>query len=292
MQRRRFLAAAAATVLVGCSPGPSGRALRRLAATTRVPFPYGNHPQQVADLWLPSPRPGSQRRAVVVLVHGGYWRPGFDRRYMQALALDVVDRGWAAWNLDYRPSGPGGGGWPGTFVDVATGVDRLVDAAGRHPLDLSRVVTVGHSAGGCLALWAAARPGLPAGAPGAAPKVPMAAAVSQAGVNNLVAGAFEDLGQGAVEALMGAGPNEDPERYALASPVERLPIGVPQVLVHGTDDEVVPLQQSSAYAAKAERAGDDATLLTIEGADHFDVIDPLHRAWREVVERLTPFLDG
>ncbi len=291
MHRRRFLAAVAATVVAACAPGSSGGALRRLASATRLPFPYGDHPQQVADLWLPT-RPDPDRRPVVVLVHGGYWRPGFDRHLMQDLAVDVVERGWAAWNVDYRPSGPGGGGWPGTFADVATGIDGLADAATRHRIDPDRVVVVGHSAGGCLALWAAARPGLPEDAPGAAPRVQMLAAASQGGVNDLRSAVAADLGQGAVTALMGAGPDEDPERYALASPAERLPLNLPQVLVHGTKDIVVPRWQSSDYANKAVQTGDDATLLTIEGADHFELIDPAHRAWRALVERLAPFLDS
>ena len=234
---------------------------------------YGDAEAQVADLWLPRPRP-TEPVGVVVLIHGGFWRPIYDRTLMEPLARTWSGRGWAAWNLDYRASGSGGGGWPATFEDVAAGIDALVPEADRQRLDLDRVVTVGHSAGGCLSLWAAARAGLPDDAPGAGPAVEPVLAVSQAGVNNLVAGAFEKLGNGAVEALMGVPPKEAGDRYTLASPVERLPIGVDQVVVHGLDDEIVPVEQSTVYAGKAKEAGDDVTVITVEGADHFDVIDP------------------
>jgi pimeloyl-ACP methyl ester carboxylesterase len=114
--------------------------------------------------------------------------------------------------------------------------------------------------------------------------------VSQAGVNDLVAAFDDGLGGGAVGALMGTSPEEDGDRYALASPAARLPIGVPQVLVHGTADDVVPLDQSVAYARRADAAGDEAELVDVDGADHFDVIDPGHEAWRQVVTRLEKLL--
>ena len=250
-----------------------------------TPFRYGDEARQVADLYLPEVV-GDGPVPMVVLIHGGFWRPTYDRSLMRPLALDLTRRGFGAWNVDYRASGDGGGGWPRTFEDVAAAVDLLREAAADHPIDLDRVVTVGHSAGGTLALWAAARPGLPADAPGHDPSVTVCAAVSLAGVNNLVAGYFEGLGSGAVEALMGAGPNEDRSRYALASPEDRLPIGVRQLIVHGSDDDVVPPEQSTKYAAKATESGDRVELLVVDGADHFDVIDPGHVAWVQVADRL------
>jgi acetyl esterase/lipase len=250
-----------------------------------TPFRYGGAASQVADLYVPDGQDGG-RRPVVVLVHGGYWRPVYDRSLMRPLALDVVRRGFTAWNVDYRASGAGGGGWPRTFEDVAAAVDLLADVAADHPVDLDRVVMVGHSAGGTLALWAAGRPGLPAGAPGHDPSVRARAAVSLAGVNDLAAGFVEGLGSGAVEALMGGAPEDDRPAYSLASPVDRLPIGVRQLLVHGSDDDVVPPSQSRTYAAAAGAAGDPVELVEIDGADHFDVIDPAHDAWRRVADRL------
>ena len=239
----------------------------------------------MADLYLPVLADGG-RCPVVVLIHGGYWRSAYDRSLMRPLALDLARRGIAAWNVDYRASGDGGGGWPRTFEDVAAAVDLLVDVAADHPVDLDRVATVGHSAGGTLALWTAARPGLPTGAPGHDPAVTVDAAVSLAGVNDLVAGHAAGLGSGAVEALMGGPPNRDRPAYALASPADRLPIGVRQLVVHGSDDDVVPLSQSTTYAAAVATAGDPVELLEIEGADHFAVIDPAHHAWTLVAGRL------
>lgn len=260
-------------------------------------FAYGEEPGQVADLW-PARRQEGALSPVVVVIHGGFWRPGYDRRLMEPLAGDAARRGWATWNLDYRVPGPSGGGWPGTFVDVARGIDHLAVMGGRHALDLRRVAIVGHSAGGCLALWSAARDGLPAGAPGGHPHVRPGLVVSQAGVNDLIAGQQGGLGQGAVLNLMGEpapalGSAVDPgNRYGIASPAERLPLRVPQVLVHGRNDNVVPLEQTTAYADRATAAGDDVTVLTIDGADHLDLIDPRHRSWLEVANRLTAFFAG
>ena len=292
ISRRLALGLLAGGVLAACSDGGSGATGPTTAPGTRPvkTVRYGDTETQVADLWLPRPRP-TEPVGVVVLIHGGFWRPIYDRTLMEPLARDVIRRGWAAWNLEYRASGGGGGGWPATFEDVAAGIDALVPEADRQRLDLERVVTVGHSAGGCLSLWAAARAGLPDDAPGAGPAVEPVLSVSQAGVNNLVAGSFEKLGNGAVDALMGVPPKEAGDRYTLASPVERLPIGVDQVVVHGLDDEIVPVEQSTVYAGKAKEAGDEVTVITVEGADHFDVIDPAHRAWKRTAKEIAKALD-
>ena len=246
----------------------------------------------MADLWLPRPR-SAEPVGVVVLVHGGFWRPIYDRTLMEPLARDVTARGWAVWNLDYRAVRGRGRRLAGD-VRGRGRRHRRARPGGRPPqgLDLDRVVIVGHSAGGCLSLWAAARAGLPDDAPGAGPEVEPVLAVSLAGVNNLVAGAFEQLGNGAVEALMGRPPKEAGDRYTLASPVERLPIGVDQIVVHGLDDDIVPVDQSTAYAGKAKEAGDDVTVITVEGADHFDLIDPTHRAWKRTMKAIEKKLDA
>jgi acetyl esterase/lipase len=221
-------------------------------------------------------------------VHGGFWRRYRDLELGRPLAADLADRGWAAWNIEYRRVG-GDGGWPTTFEDVAAAVDLLagpVQDAARGLLPLDRVVAVGHSAGGHLATWLAARPGLPAGAPGADPVVRLRGAVSQAGVLDLVDAARRCVGDGAVSDLLGGLPDDVPERYELASPVARLPIGVPVICVHGTADESVPLRQSDRFVA-ASRG--EAELVTLPGVDHFAVIDPADDAWRacrDAAERL------
>ena len=162
---------------------------------------------------------------------------------MRALAADLVERGWAVWNIEYRRVG-NGGGWPETFADVAAAIDRL---DGLHPsLDLSRVDVLGHSAGGHLALWAAGAHGAADGRAGRdrrAPRVPIARAISLAGVCDL-AGAYRDWHGGAVRALMGGSPERLPERYEVADPLRRVPLAMPVLLVHGVLDETVSVRLS------------------------------------------------
>jgi acetyl esterase/lipase len=223
---------------------------------------------------------------VVVLVHGGFWWARFDRTLMTPLALDLVGRGWAAWNIEYRRVGEPGGGWPGTLADAAAAVDHLDAIASDRALDVDRVVAVGHSAGGQLALWLAARATLPAGAPGASPAVGTRAAVAQAGVTDLRIGWELDLGPGACAGLLGGSPAEVPDRYALASPVERLPTGVPHVLIHGDADRLVPVDLARRHAAAARDVGDPVELVELAGVGHFEHLDPGHPAWLAVVDRL------
>jgi acetyl esterase/lipase len=205
---------------------------------------------------------------VAVVIHGGFWRDAYDRTLMDELCEDLAATGWAAWNLEYRRLG-GGGGWPETFDDVAAGIDhldRLVD-------DLSVVVTIGHSAGGHLALWAAARP---------EPHARVTHAVAQAGVVDLVEAARIGLSRGAAEELLGGSPSEVRERYDLASPAARLPLGVPQLLVHGGKDEIVPAAMSRAFANSAEAAGDRIELVVHDELGHFEHLDPSSAAWASV----------
>jgi acetyl esterase/lipase len=233
---------------------------------------YGSDPEQHAELWLPD---DGDWLPVVVLIHGGFCRARYNLDRMRPLAADLTGRGMAVWNLEYRRVGQSGGGWPGTLNDVATGIQALknLDA----PLDLGRVALVGHSAGGHLALWAA---GAGDGMPGAPRReVAPIAAVSLAGVADLRAGVADNLSNGAVADFLGATPDEAPDRYLAASPIERLPLGIPQLLVHGDADENVPVSQSRGYVAAATAAGDDVELLELPGADHFVVVDPSSGAW-------------
>ncbi len=226
---------------------------------------YGDDPSQLADLHLPA---GSAAwLPVAVVIHGGFWHADYGYDLGTSLAVDLAEHGWAAWNLEYRRVG-GGGGWPTTFVDVAAGIDALA-TVGQHAahgrLDLARVAAVGHSAGGQLAVWAAARPDLPAGAPGAVPRVRLRGAVSQAGVVDLADAAQRGLGGGAVQAFLGGEPSERPDRYRAASPVSRLPIGVPVALVHGDADPLVPIAQSERFVAAAEARGERVALTPVAG---------------------------
>lgn len=243
---------------------------------------YGDHPDRVANLHLPAEEGGPW--PCVVLLHGGFWRTGWDRTLMTPLAIDLARRGFAAWNVEYRRVGQEGGGWPGTFEDAAAAIDHL---AGVADVDPARVVTCGHSAGGHLALWLAARRRLASGAVGSQPRVRPIAVVAQAAVCDLDAGWQDDLGRGAVEGLLGS-PRDEPERYAVASPAALAPLGVKQLLVHGSADDIVPISQSRDHAARDS----DAELVELVGADHFDVIDVAHEAWAAVVERLPGYFGG
>jgi acetyl esterase/lipase len=241
---------------------------------------YGDHPDQVANLHLPAREGGPW--PCVALVHGGFWRTGWDRTLMTPCACDLAARGIAAWNVEYRRVGQDGGGWPGTFEDVAAAVDRLEQV---DDIDPQRVVTCGHSAGGHLALWLAGRHRLPVGAVGADPRVRPIAAVAQAGVCDLERAWRDDLGGGAVEALLGS-PGGAGDRYAVTSPAALVPLGVAQLLVHGSADDIVPVSQSRDQAARDP----GAELVELADADHFDVIDVGHAAWSAVTERLHALL--
>jgi acetyl esterase/lipase len=240
-------------------------ALLRRATSHR----YGEHPRQVADLHRPA---GAGPHPVAVVLHGGYWQPPWTKLIMRPLCLDLVRRGWAAWNVEYRRLGRDGGGWPQTFDDVATAIDHLAELAD-PALDLARVTLLGHSAGGQLALWGGGRPELPAGAPGAAPRVRGQQVLAMAAVCDLVR-----AGRPARE-LLGGSPDEVPERYAQADPMRRLPLRVPVGLVHAHGDETISAQRSRAYAAAARAAGGDVTLVEPPGG-HRDPIDPRSTAWR------------
>ncbi|MGH9116881.1 MAG: alpha/beta hydrolase family protein [Acidimicrobiales bacterium] len=240
---------------------------------------YGPRPDQVADLRRPA---GTDRVPVVVLLHGGFWRVKWGRDLMDAVALDLANRGWATWNVDYRRVGSVDGGWPATLTDVASAVDALAPLAPSRRFDLSRVATVGHSAGGQLALWLAGRPRWQ--------PVDVRAVVGLAPICDLAAAAGAGLGHGATEDFMGGPPQQRSDRYRQASPAARLPLGVPQLLVHGDRDGKVPIAMSRDYAAAAASDGDHVELVVATGADHMDVIDPKSAAWAIVGEWLAATL--
>ena len=217
------------------------------------------------------------------MIHGGFWRARYGRKQMRPVCRDLAGRGWAAWNIEYRRLGRlSGGGWPCTFEDVASAIDHLADLPPR-PLDLGRVVSIGHSAGGHLATWAAAWGGR---ALDAEPRVRVTAAVSQAGVVDLRHAWELRLSKGVVRQFLGGTPSERPDRYALASPAELVPIGAPVLLVHGGRDDIVPPVISERFLVAATSAGDACELRLFEGEDHFGHIDPANPMWRAVVEWL------
>ncbi|MGH9088174.1 MAG: alpha/beta hydrolase family protein [Acidimicrobiales bacterium] len=252
----------------------------------RVDLAYGPHRGQVGELWLP----GGTRDAVpvVALLHGGFWHAPYSKRLMHRLAADVTQRGWAAWNVEYRRVGRfgGGGGWPATFADVAAALDHVAVLPGVDP---ARVAICGHSAGAQLALWCAGPRHLPGG-PALAGIVRPRAVVSLAGVLDLVRGAELGLGRGAIPALLGGGPGAVPERYAAASPIDLLPLGVDQVIVHGEEDAVVPPAMSDRYVKAAADAGDPIVLESVPALGHLAMIHPGRAAWRVAAAHLERLL--
>ncbi len=213
---------------------------------------YGADSSQFGDLYRPA---GAAKAGVVVVIHGGFWLSQYDLTLGAPLARDLVGRGYSVLNLEYRRVG-NGGGWPATLADVGDGIDMLASL----DVDHSRVVAIGHSAGGQLAAWAAGRAQRAAGTPGANPKVAVTAVVSQAGVLDLATAARQGVGGSAVVDFVGGTPEQIPDRYSDADPIEQVPLTAPVLCVHSRADQNVPFAQSSAYvsAATVSRRDGDA----------------------------------
>jgi acetyl esterase/lipase len=273
----------AGSLLVSSSLGDAAASRADDDAAVAGRYRYGPHPSQYVEVSLP---PGSDAAPVVVIVHGGFWQTGFDTGLGYPLAIDLARRGFAAANVEYRRVGPnGGGGWPQTGQDVAAAVDALRTdgqqlTGGR--LDLSRVVGLGHSAGGQLAAWAAAR---------RSSVVRLTGVVSQAGVLDLVRAAETGVGGDAVNDLMGGSPAQKLDAYADASPIARTPLGVPSICVHGRDDTTVPIEQSERFVSTAVQRGDRSELRPFDG-DHFEPITVDSPAWALSVAALTDLMQS
>jgi acetyl esterase/lipase len=281
--------------LYGVTP-QGGKTDPREVLTRPAPRPdfvlrYGPGREHLADLRLPAPGgitapdkgPGAP---LVVLLHGGFWRAAFDRAHASPLASALAQAGYAVCVPEYRRTGQRGGGWPGTFDDVAIAVDTLpglAAAAAPGLVDPAVVLLAGHSAGGHLALWAASRSRLPAGTAWHRAKSPVRGVVALGAVSDLAACAEQDLGGGAAALLMDGGPDRHPGRYAQADPARLVPAPVPVRLVHGELDDVVPCAMSLDYAARAAGVGADVVCDALPGFGHFEVIDPLSGGWPRVL---------
>jgi acetyl esterase/lipase len=245
-------------------------------------------PLQFGDLRLPK---GAGPFPVVVVIHGGCWVSRLATLQNTAALSDALrDAGVATWNVEYRRSDNMGGGWPGTFTDVADATDHIRALAKEHPLDLARVVVVGHSAGGHLALWAAARARIPPDSElFRASPLPVVGAVALGGPGDLrdfTTYAREVCGGPVVEQLMGGTPADVAVRYAHGSPAALLPLGVRQLLIVGADDGVMPERAREAYVARTRAAGDSVNAIVVPDAGHFEVIAPTSNAFPVVRDKI------
>ena len=276
---------------------PDEHPAKKITSTKPIRLAYGPEDLQFGNLYLPNQ---SGPHPTVILIHGGYWRAPYGLDLMNGLAEDLAKRGYAAWNIEYRRIGNPGGGWPGTFQDVARATDYLRELAITYSLNLQKVVPIGHSAGGHLAFWLVARTRIPLFVHNSelintqhpdddketiTPLV-LTGAISLAGVVDLEMAWRLHLSNDAVVELLGGSFTDVPERYLAASPAAMLPLGVPQVLIHGTSDDSVPIEVSQAYVKTARSVHDPITYLELEGVDHFDVIDPDSKAWALTLNEL------
>lgn len=244
-------------------------------------LPYGEGPEQFGHLRLPE---GTGPFPAIAYIHGGFWRAQYDLIHAGHLCAAFAAAGIATWNIEYRRLGNLGGGWPGTFQDVAAAIRHLTAIAPNLDVDPARIIVGGHSAGGHLALWAAGLERVPPGSPIAGTELAVRAAFSLAGVVDLRAAWELQLGAGVTGELLGGSPAEVPQRYRAASPAELLPPTVPHLLIHGGADEIVPISLSEDYV---KTAGDAATLLAMPEAGHFELIDPASDIWPEVADAVT-----
>ena len=239
---------------------------------------YGKAALQKVDVWLPE---GGGPHPTVLMVHGGCWQSEIaDRRIMSWIADDLRARGIAVWNIDYRGVDRDGGGYPGTFLDAADAADALRDHAGRLRLDLARLVAVGHSAGGHLALWLAGRAGLPAASELRRPDpLPIPTVISLGGLPDLEEAARppgSGCGTEVVTRLVGAGR---PDVWSDTSVPRLGPLGAKQVLINGDSDRIIPLAYADGYAAAMRAKGDDVRTMVIAGTGHVELIAPESAAW-------------
>ena len=296
-----FLAVGCARATPSNASSAARPALMTPADLVASPYPapdhrlaYGSDSSQVGELRLPS---GRGPHPVAVLVHGGCFKAAYaSLRDLAALGAALTAEGIATWNVEYRRIDQPGGGWPNTYLDVGRAVDHLRTIATQYELDLGRVVVVGHSAGGHLALWTAARGRLPSESPlrVADPLVPRGV-VNLAGPIDMTANieGYQTLCRDSViTSLLGGTPAAVPDRYAQVSAIRMVPLGVPQVIVVGSHEEFVPLPFVRAYEGAARRAGDSVRVVLIEGAGHFESANPRAFTWPRVRAAIRALLDG
>ena len=291
MIRLAILALAAISMpVIAQTPVPAKPSLLTWPDLTKRPKPapdatidYGTDPMQKIDVWIPQ---GKGPFPVVLMVHGGCWTTRIaDRSLMNWIADDLRNSGVAVWNIDYRGVDRAGGGYPGTFADAAKAADQLAVNAKKFNLDTRHVVAIGHSAGGHLALWLAARPKLPATSPlRTANPLRIDHVISLGGLPDLEATAASPengCGVEVVAQLIGQPTPQHPDVYADTSVPRLLPLGMKQDLINGREDRIIPTAMATDYIARAKAAGDTATLHTIPATGHVELIAPETAAWAE-----------
>lgn len=291
-----FLAPATVRAQGGATSASPAPRLMRAGDVDTVPvhdagvrIAYGRDSLQFGELRLPTGATSSNRAPVAIVIHGGCWySPYASVRNSAPLADALTQSGVATWNIEYRRYNNPGGGWTGTFRDVADGADYLRTLAKLYPIDTTRIVLAGHSAGGHLALWLASRRSLDRSSPltGGAPMA-IRGVVSIGGIADLrefYGRERNTCGNPAVESLLGGIPDSVPTRLRDASPIERLPLGVPSVHIAGDRDFIAPLAVREAYATAATARGDKARVVTIVGEGHFEAMTPYKAAGRAVID--------
>ena len=210
---------------------------------------------------------------------------------MQTFADRLTNDGLAVWNLEYRRLG-NGGGWPMTFLDVALGADYLKSLAKSYPLDLSKVIAVGHSAGGHLALWLGARPKLPTTSKlYTNHPLELKAVMSLAGITTLSRSIKEDICGKEALSLMGGSPKEHPERFREVALEAFLPLDIPSILIHGEQDRIVSLSHVKPFLKEASRTGSEVEFISLAETAHFDLVVTSSSAWQHVRHTVLEYLD-
>jgi acetyl esterase/lipase len=252
---------------------------------------YGDDPSQFVELRFPN---GKGPFPILFVIHGGFWQSVYDLSHIGHLCAAFTSNGIITCNIEYRRIGNPGGGWPGTFQDISLATRRTLQITSQNRrFDQSQTAIVGHSAGGHLALWLAGSHRISKGSPlYVGPNQVLAGAASLAGVCDLRLAWRQKLGHGIVTRLMGGTPDEHPVRYDECSPIDLLPTGAKQLLVHGAADNIVPVSQSQAFVEMAEKLGDRPTLVKLDGVGHFELIDPESKAWPTVAEAILSLLNS
>lgn len=255
---------------------------------------YGSDSSQYGELRVP---PGAGPHPVAILIHGGCFKAAYATlRDLSPMGDALKANGIATWNVEYRRVGQPGGGWPGTYQDVGHAVNYLRTVAPQHELDLSRVVIVGHSAGGNLAMWAAARGRIPTSSELYAPNpLRVRGVIDLAGPLDMtanIAGYQALCRDSVITELLGGTPAAMPERYAQVSPIRLVPSGIPQVVIIGDHDDFLPRPIADSYVRRAEQSGDKVRLILIPNAGHFEIASPRAAAWTQVAAAIQSLLDG